>query len=67
MRAMARRNAIIRKLVAVETLGQLPPSARIKTGTLTLNQMTVRRVFTNGELIEVTGEGYEPEGAFQVK
>ncbi len=66
MRSMARRNAIIRKLVAVETLGSATVICSDKTGTLTLNQMTVRRIFANGELIEVTGEGYEPEGQFKL-
>jgi P-type Ca2+ transporter type 2C len=64
MRAMARRNSIIRKLVAVETLGSTTVICSDKTGTLTLNQMTVRRIFTNGNYIEVTGEGYDPKGQF---
>jgi len=64
MRAMARRNSIIRKLAAVETLGSTTVICSDKTGTLTLNQMTVRRLFTNGNYIEVTGEGYEPKGEF---
>jgi Ca2+-transporting ATPase len=65
MRAMARRNSIIRRLVAVETLGSATVICSDKTGTLTLNQMTVRRLFTNGKYIEVTGEGYEPKGEFK--
>jgi len=65
MRTMARRNAIIRKLVAVETLGSATVICTDKTGTLTLNQMTVRRLFSDGEYIEVTGEGYEPKGEFR--
>jgi P-type Ca2+ transporter type 2C len=65
MRAMARRHAIIRKLVAVETLGSATVICSDKTGTLTLNQMTVRRLFTNGQYIEVTGEGYDPKGEFK--
>jgi Ca2+-transporting ATPase len=65
MRAMARRNAIIRKLVAVETLGSATVICSDKTGTLTLNQMTVERLYTDGQLIEVTGEGYEPKGEFR--
>lgn len=64
MRTMARHNAIIRKLVAVETLGSATVICTDKTGTLTLNQMTVRRLFSNSKYIEVTGEGYEPEGEF---
>jgi Ca2+-transporting ATPase len=65
MRAMARRNAIIRKLVAVETLGSATVICSDKTGTLTLNQMAVRQLYTDGQVIEVTGEGYEPKGTFR--
>ncbi len=65
MRIMARRNAIIRKLVAVETLGSATVICSDKTGTLTLNEMTVQRLFVDGQLIEVTGEGYMPRGEFR--
>lgn len=64
MKAMANRNAIIRRLVAVETLGSATVICSDKTGTLTLNQMTVRRLYVDGQFIEVTGEGYEPSGEF---
>jgi P-type Ca2+ transporter type 2C len=64
MRSMARRNAIVRKLLAVETLGSATVICSDKTGTLTLNQMTVRKVFSDGGIIQVTGEGYEPRGQF---
>jgi P-type Ca2+ transporter type 2C len=64
MRAMARRNAIVRKLLAVETLGSATVICSDKTGTLTLNQMTVRRLFDGNSFIRVTGEGYEPRGEF---
>jgi Ca2+-transporting ATPase len=65
MKAMARRNAIIRKLVAVETLGSATVICSDKTGTLTLNQMTVRKLYTDGQMIEVTGDGYETKGEFR--
>jgi len=64
MRMMARRNAVIRKLVAVETLGSATVICSDKTGTLTLSQMTVGRLYVDGNWIEVTGEGYVPEGDF---
>jgi Ca2+-transporting ATPase len=64
MRTMARRNAIVRKLVAVETLGSATVICSDKTGTLTLNQMTVRKLAYDDKIINVTGEGYEPNGDF---
>ena len=65
MQNMARRNAIIRKLAAVETLGSATVICSDKTGTLTLNEMTVRRLFIADKLVEVTGEGYNPQGEFR--
>ena len=65
MRTMAHRNAIIRKLVAVETLGSATVICSDKTGTLTLNEMTVQRLYVDGQRIEVTGEGYVPQGEFR--
>ncbi len=61
---MAQRNAIIRKLPAVETLGSTSVICSDKTGTLTQNQMTVQVIFVDKDSIEVSGVGYEPQGAF---
>jgi Ca2+-transporting ATPase len=64
---MARRRAIIRKLPAVETLGSTTVICTDKTGTLTQNQMTVRRIVAGNEVYDVGGNGYEPVGDITLK
>jgi len=61
-RELARRNAIIRKLASAETLGAVTVICSDKTGTLTKGEMTVRKVYADNKLYEVTGVGYEPKG-----
>lgn len=63
---MARRNAIVRKLLAIETLGSASVVCVDKTGTITKNEMTARRIWLPGRWIEVSGAGYEPKGEFWV-
>ena len=63
---MARKNAIVKRLPAVETMGCTTVICTDKTGTLTKNEMTVRRLFLDGEVVDVSGTGYEPSGSFEI-
>lgn len=62
---LVKRHALIRKLPACETLGSTTYICSDKTGTLTQDQMTVRQIYVNGEVIDVSGSGYEPKGEFK--
>ena len=59
---LAKKNAVIKKLSSVETLGSTNTICTDKTGTLTKNEMTVRYIWFDGQQYEITGIGYEPEG-----
>ena len=66
VRKMSARNAIVRRLSSVETLGSTTVICTDKTGTLTRDEMTVRKVFSCDRFYEITGAGYEPKGKFLV-
>ena len=62
LQRMVKRHALIRSLPAVETLGSTSVICSDKTGTLTRDEMTVRRFFVAGQFLELSGAGYEPKG-----
>lgn len=66
MREMIKRHALIRRLSSVETLGSATVICSDKTGTLTQNEMTVTRLWVDGQFIEISGAGYAPSGEFLV-
>lgn len=67
VQAMARRNAIVRRLPAIETLGSVSVICTDKTGTLTRNEMMVASVVTHEHVFTVEGDGYDPEGAIRLQ
>ncbi|MEM2821769.1 MAG: cation-translocating P-type ATPase, partial [Thermoproteota archaeon] len=63
-REFAKRNAIVRRLSSAESLGAVTVICSDKTGTITKGEMTVRKIYVDNKIIEVTGVGYEPRGDF---
>ncbi len=66
MHRMAKKKSLVRRMMAVETLGSTTAICSDKTGTLTQNEMTVQKVYLNGPVIRVTGVGYKPKGEFHI-
>src|SRR4029434_4096340 len=63
---MVKRNALVRRLPAVETLGSTSVICSDKTGTLTKDEMTARQIYVAEDMFEVSGAGFEPHGKFSL-
>jgi len=63
---MVKRHALMRSLPAVETLGSTSVICSDKTGTLTKDEMTVRKIYSGGRILEISGAGYDPHGRFSI-
>ena len=66
MNKMVKKHAIVKKLLAVETLGSTTVICSDKTGTLTQNEMTVVKAFVDNKVLDIRGIGYEPTGTFNI-
>ena len=65
--AMSKRNVVVKRLASVETLGSTTVMCVDKTGTITSGEMMLKKLWANGEIFEITGDGYSPEGFVTVQ